>query len=157
MGTSSQSIKDEQVIKFLLAEYELIRSLRSDLIHVGESRVNFFLATLSGAFVGLALLSKSSVLGDTLTVINGSILAGLFFIGVITFLLSVERDIRVNFYARGLNRIRQYFAHEMPSIKDYLILPIHDDIPSFNTIEFSTKSTYLLNLSGIIRIINSVM
>jgi hypothetical protein len=156
MNTQNQPIKAD-VRDFMLTEYETLRSIRSDVTSLGHSNVNFFLATISGAIVGLALFSQSSGLSEILPVITGVILASLFLLGIIIFARTVERDIGITIYARGMNRIRLYFTQLSPNIKEYLILPISDDIPSFKSVGLLPKSSFLLNLSGTIAVINSLI
>jgi len=147
----------ERVQDFMLAEYETLRSIRSDIISLGQSNVNFFFAIVSGAIVGLGLLSQSPVIAGIIPIITGIILSSCFLLGVIVFARTVERDIGITIYTRGLNRIRRHFVQLSPDIEDYLILPVNDDIPPFASVGFLRKGSYVLNLSGIVSLINSVI
>src|SRR5689334_18316758 len=91
--------------EFILAEYAGLQSLRQGLVTLGENRLNFFLATVSGALVGAGLLiDKLSTYGDLVFYVVGFILAGLLLLGVATFVRMVERSIGVVIYSRGMNR-----------------------------------------------------
>jgi hypothetical protein len=152
-----QVVDEMQVKDFMLAEYEMLRSVRADLISLGESRVNFFLATVTGTVAGLGLMSQSKELQVFLPFVAGVLLVGLFILGQIIFLRTIERDIGISIYARGMNLVRRYFVTLNPSVKDFVILPINDDTPSFKSVGFLPKGSYLINLSGVVTVVNSII
>jgi hypothetical protein len=125
------------------------------LVSFGESRVNFLLATVSGALVGLALISQLSGYGHTVYIISCVILVGLLFLGLITFARAVESVIGIKVYTRGMNRIRHYFAARDPDTGSHLILPITDDVPSFTRIGFFSGRSTLIGLPATVAAVNS--
>jgi hypothetical protein len=152
MDIQGQQIDDRQTLDFMLAEYEMLRSAMSELVSHGENRVNFFLAIVSGAMVGLAFLNQSSALGGILPALTGTILIGLLLLGLITFARTVDRDVGIKTYARGMNRIRRYFTTLNPNISDYLTLPITDDFPLLKPTGFPPR-----NLCGMMIVVNGVI
>jgi hypothetical protein len=123
-------------VEFMLAEYTLLQELRRDVITLGESRANFFLAGVSGAIVGLALINQVPGIDYLIYIVNGLVFIGLLLWGLVVFARTVEVSISVIIYTRGLNRIRNYFCKQKPDLKNYLIMPINDDYPSFSTAGF---------------------
>jgi len=105
MDAEGKPIVARETVDFLLAEYETLRSVKSELVSHGENRVNFFLAVVSGAMVGLALLSQSPALGEVPPVVIGTVLIGILLLGLMTFARTVDRAIGIKLYARGMNRI----------------------------------------------------
>ncbi len=159
MKTQTTSVPEEQASEFLLAEYTALRELRLSLESLGENRVNFFFAAISGSAVGLGLINQLSVLAETLYFVNGAVFVGLFFFGLMTFARMVERSIRITAYTRAMNRIRRYFADKHPDITQYLWLPLHDDRPAFGFTAFNLQ-THRLRLTGLAPmtgVINSII
>ncbi len=159
MNTQTKVDTEESLTEFLLAEYTTLREFRSRLDVLGESRLNFFLATISGAIIGLGLLNQLSALSQTLAFINSTVFIGLFLLGLMTFARMVERTIRITEYTRGMNRIRRYFADKHPEITPYLWLSLHDDMPAFGqlAIHFQTRRLGLTGLAPTVGVINSII
>jgi hypothetical protein len=144
--------------EFILAEYAGLQSLRQGLVTLGENRLNFFLATVSGALVGAGLLiDKLSTYGDLVFYVVGFIFAGLLLLGIATFVRMVERSIGVVIYSRGMNRLRRYFVDKNPDIERYIIQPINDDWPSFESLGFKEKGASTIGLSEMVAALNSTI
>lgn len=149
-------------LEFLREELETLRCFRLNMNSMGESRVNILLA-VSGGLFGLAVLKLSSIFQEELLpiispLITGVVLTGLLLLGLITFGRTIERDINIKIYTRGLNRIRRYFVQQDPELKKYLILPINDDQPEFNILgSLNTKIGQLFSLESMVVIINSTL
>ncbi len=150
---------DKQESEFMLAEYSTLRELRLSLDSLGENRVNFYMAAISGSIVGLALINQLSTYPDIVYFIDGTIIVALFLFGLITFARMVERNVRIISYTRGMNRIRRYFADKHPNIQPYLWLPITDDVPSFNykSINLQKRKLSLSGLTPMVGVINSII
>ncbi len=159
MNMQKQSKPEEHSLDFMLAEFETLRCLRSDMKSMGESRVNIFLLAVSGGLVGgLALLNKSSGFENVLPPITGLVvLVGLFLLGFITFRRAIETDINMKIYARGLNRIRRYFVQLDPDLREYLLLPISDDQPRFGTLGWLPSGGQFFSLESMVAVINSII
>ncbi len=159
MDTQKNSGTSEEGLDFMLAEYTTLRELRISLNSLGESRVNFFLATISGAIVGLALINQLSGFVELVYFINGAVFVGLILFGWITFARMVERTVKIAFYRDRMDQIRSYFAEEYPKIKPYLWLrrtaekPV-STIPVFN---IKAKRFGLTGLAPMVAVVNSII
>lgn len=124
---------DSSADQFLLDEYATLREFRQNTVTLRETRLNFFLAIISGAIVGLALLNQLSASGlaEIVNFLTGVIMLGVFWIGLITFNTTIAANFRVVEYTRGMNRIRRYFVEQHTAIEKYVALPLSDQIPSF--------------------------
>lgn len=141
-----------QSAEFMLAEYELLRNLRQDLIAHAETRVNFFLATVTGAIVALGLLNDA--ISKELAYLVGSfIYVGLLSFGWLIYTHMVQRNNGAALYARAVNLVRRYFAQNDPILKAYLSLPLSDAVPAIRT--SGTGGTF--GLPQLIAIINSFL
>jgi len=129
LNTQNTFDSEERASEFMLAEYATLRELRLSLDSLGESRMNFYLAAISGSVVGLGLLNQLSALSKTTFFINAAVIVGLFFFGTITFARMLQRTVKIVEYTRGMNRIRRYFAEKNPDITQYLWLSLYDDRP----------------------------
>jgi len=154
---NNENENQEQVREFLIAEYEALREARSAVLATSDNRANFFLASVSGATVVLALIGQLSGMGDIFIISSLTILPLLLLIGIFVFIRVIESHIANYIYVRGMNRIRRYFSEISPNIQKYLILPTYDDVPIFKSSGFnpSKLSGRLFDLTGVLALINS--
>jgi hypothetical protein len=159
MPKSIPPLTDKQTVDFMLAEYSTLRESRHRLESVGENRVNFFLAIVSGAIVGLGLVNQLPGPTDIIYFVNIAIFISIFLLGLITFARMVERSINDIQYARAMNRIRRYFVDRNTTIEKYLWFPITDDKPSlhFSVFNFKTRRLSMIGLAPMIAIVNSMI
>jgi len=155
MASKKEIVEQEEIADFMLVEYATLRVFRQDLLTLGENRLNFFLAAVSGAIVGLALLNQIPGHEEMVSSVSGIIIMSLLFIGLITFARMIERSIGVVIYTRGINCIRRWFAEQSPSIKEYLVLPMSDEEPTFRATGFLSKGTSSLGLPEVVAVVNS--
>lgn len=125
--------KQDFSTEILIEEYISLRELIQSTMTLRDGRLNSYLTAISGAFIGLGLLSQLQSIGETARFISAGIGIGIFLIGLANF----RNVIRLNFdivkYRRGMNRIRQYFIKNHKNIQPYFLFPANDDVPSFKT------------------------
>jgi len=150
-GKSSPQEDTQHLVTFLIEEYETLRTLRQDYISMGDNRVNFFLAILSGVTVFLTWLNSLPGSGNTVTTsyelvyfITVVTILGVLLLGLTTFARIIRRNTSINVYTRGLTRIRRYFVEQYPDIEKYIILPINDDKPEFKPAGISEQLPIML-------------
>ena len=163
MKTQSNSETEESATEFMLAEYATLRDLRLSLDSLGENRMNFYFAVISGAVVGLGLFNQLSGLAKTVFFINAAVIVGLLLLGSITFVRMLHRSVNIVEYTRAMNRIRHYFSDKNPDITPYLWLSprfsLYDDRPrlGYKVFDFQTRRLKLTGLAPMVGIINSII
>ena len=124
----SQSVYES----ILLEEYKQLSDLIQNTTTLRDGRLNFLLATISGAFVGLGLISESQIDKIIVEFISASIIIGIFIIGLVNFRNVVSNNFFIVICQRGLNRIRHYFVKNHQKTSETLfIFPHNDDLPEF--------------------------
>jgi hypothetical protein len=163
MKTLPKIDTEESATDFMLAEYATLRELRLSLDSLGESRMNFYLAVISGSVVGLGLLNQLSGLAKTIFFINAAVIVGLLFLGSITFVRMLQRTVNIVEYTRGMNRIRRFFSEKNPDITPYLWLSsrfsLYDDRPriGYKVFDFQTRRLKFAGLAPMVGVINSII
>jgi hypothetical protein len=158
--------QNEISAEFMLREYKMLYQHRSDLLQVQEARINVYFTAISGGLAGLgiviALLTPETIAiwGEEYPYLLGFIslliFGCLFWIGVITFVRTVERGIEVIIATRAINRIRRFFVDYDASIRDFLLYPILDNQPSFDALGTLNKAKGV-GLPQIVVILNSLI
>jgi hypothetical protein len=139
---------------FMLTEYTSLREFRQSLVSLGENRLNFFLTTVTGAFVGLGLINQLTGYDGIVFLVAGATIFALFAVGIITFVRMVERNIGITKYTRGMNRIRRWFTERDQAITPYLSLALTDDLPRFGV---GQARSNLFGLPTLVAMINSLI
>lgn len=150
---------DPLTLQVLTNEYFNLQSARAGTISEANGRASLFLGAVSSTLIALGFVGNISDMGETFRAFVLIIFPILFFIGLSTFVRVLETSIEDLLYARGLNRIRHYFAEVAPAAKTYFVLPIADDWagmqPSFGI--RLTRGQILLTNATLIGVINSVI
>jgi hypothetical protein len=133
----------------------MLRNLRQDIVALGESRFNFYLASVSGVFVGFSFLYQSGMRVEILFYAASLGTLGLLCVGFVVFGRLVERSISVIVYTRGMNRIRRYFVEIEPKIEPHVILGTTDDSPFFGTVGHMSRGSWAIEVTAPVAIINS--
>lgn len=132
----SEEISEEELKlggEFLLAEFENLRVFiqRSEDFISRSADVLTALVTALGA--GLALLSQTSHGSREFLYVSVFAIGTVLSISLIAFHQSIKRDVQATNYIRAMNRIRAYFAHRLPHIRPYLIMPITHNYPRYGS------------------------
>jgi hypothetical protein len=146
-----------QTANFMLAEYEHLKDFRASMISQMESRLNFLFASVSGIAAVLALISQITGVSPAFFVIALSLTFLLFLLGSITFARLVEGHISLTLYTRGINRIRRFFVDNDDTIKDYILLPVTDDVPKFGILGFSSTRISITGNVGMTLLLNTII
>lgn len=91
------------------------------------SRANMFLATLSGAIVGLALAAQATAFGRGFLWFALVVLAVVLLVGLATFARLVAVNSEDVLWVQGLNRLRHACVELAPHMERYLVAAWHDD------------------------------
>ncbi len=158
MATQDSPSSSEQIVSFMLAEYELLTDARASTIAQNENRLNFFIAVTSGSAALIAFFTNEGTLHDiAFRSITLFVMFLLFLFGLVTSKRLIEGTISIVTYTRGLNRVRRYFSNIDRGIVDYLILPINDDVPQFGAVGFLTSKGSGVNLTVVPILVSSAL
>jgi hypothetical protein len=91
------------------------------------SRASMFLATLSGAIVGLALAAQATSFGRGFLWFAVVVLAVVLFLGIATFARLVSVNTEDVLWVQGLNRLRHACLELAPGMQRYFVAASHDD------------------------------
>src|SRR6266508_5944596 len=114
-------------LQILSTEHWSLLASRSLAWNESFSRAGMFLATLTGAIVGLALVAQASAFGDAFTLFALVILPIVLFIGVATFIRLGASNYHDALCVIGMNRIRAAYLELAPDLERYFVMSAHDD------------------------------
>jgi hypothetical protein len=112
----------------LREEYGLLSSMLASVWSASLFRVSLFLGVVSAMGVALGLAAQAGGgFGDTFLVFALIALPLALFLGLATFVRTVELQREAYTYITGMNRIRHVVATTVPASRPYFVLSIHDD------------------------------
>lgn len=148
---------------FLKAEFQLIEHMRESLVNLVNQRFNFLLALVSATLVAISFLGSELHFGSVFFLVASGLLVSVLMLGLIVFARALEAEVMTIIYIRALNRIRNYFVTNDPSIRPYLTMPWYDDVPSFYAPGYDLSKaggswwTKFTNVPAMIAVINSTL
>lgn len=116
-------------VQILAAEHWSLLATRSLTYNESLTRVNIFLAILSGAVIALALIAQADRFGRTFISIAIPMLFIVLFAGITTIerLTALNRnDYR---WVIGMNRLRHAYLELHPELEPHFITSPYDDLP----------------------------
>jgi hypothetical protein len=112
----------------LRQEYGLLATMLASVWSASLVRVSLFLGVVSAIGVGLGFAAQAGDRsGGTFTVFALVALPLALFLGLGTFVRTLELQREAFVYITGMNRIRHAIAEAVPATRPYLVLSIHDD------------------------------
>jgi hypothetical protein len=159
MEERREPAKPEHILQFLTTEHFVLQSARATSVADANGRANVFLASVSGGVVALAFIGQASGVGGAFYLFAMVLLPSLFFLGLVTFKRALQTAMEDVLHARGMNRIRHYFAEVAPEMRDYLIHSIHDDWRGTLQNMAVRRSIFqpLVTTAGTILVVNSIL
>jgi len=118
-----------QAAEVLSVEYGVLAAALSAVWSASLVRTSLFLAVLSavGVALGFAAQAGGGGFGGTFTVFALVALPLALFLGLATFVRTVEIQREAIVYITGMNRIRHFFSETVPASRPYFVLSTHDD------------------------------
>jgi hypothetical protein len=116
-------------LQILATEHWSLLATRSLTYNESLTRVNIFLAVLSGAVISLALVAQVDHFGATFTTIAIPMLVIVLYAGLATIarLMSLNRDDYR--WVVGMNRLRHAYLELHPELEPDFITSPYDDLP----------------------------
>jgi hypothetical protein len=152
-----------ETFSFMRAEFDLLEHMRESLVNLVNQRFNFLLALVSATLVAISFLGNELHFSAVFFLIASGLLGSVLILGLIVFARALEGEVMTIIYIRALNRIRNYFVTHDPTIRDYLMMPWYDDVPSFYAPGYDISKasdpwwTRFTNLPAMIAVINSTL
>jgi hypothetical protein len=151
--------QDEREAQFLTTEHFVLQTARTGTIQEAVGRANLFVASVSSVAVALGFVAQVTQMGEAFLVFALIILPSLYFIGIVSFVRSVQVAIEDMVHARGMARIRHYFVERSPGVRSYLMHSPHDDyrgaLDSFGLRLTGFQS--FMTTAGMVNVISSVI
>jgi hypothetical protein len=114
----------------LREEYRLLATMLASVWSASLVRVSLFLGVVSAVAVALGLAAQvGGGFGGTFTVYALVVLPLALFLGLGTFVRTIELQREAWVYITGMNRIRHAMADAVPASRPYFVLAIYDDAP----------------------------
>ena len=117
----------QAVAQVLTAEYAVLAGALGSVWAASLTRTSLFLGVLSAVGVALGFVAQGGGIGGNFTLFALVALPLALFLGVATFVRTVEIQREAIVYITGMNRIRFYMTLIAPASRPYLVLSTHDD------------------------------
>lgn len=149
----------QQDAQFLTTEHFVLQTARSGTIQEATGRANLFVASVSSAAVALGFVAQVTQMGQAFLAFALIILPSLYFIGIVSFVRSVQVAIEDMAHARGMARIRHFFVERSPGVRSYLVHSAHDDYRgTFNSFGLRLSGFQsFMTTAGMVNVISSVI
>jgi hypothetical protein len=148
-------------MQILTAELSSLTAMRSQVQAEMASRATMFVAALSGGLVALSFIAQATRFGPESQAFDLTILPVLLFLGLTTFVRTLDLSADDVRWAAGLNRIRRAFVGLEPDAEQYLTTGRDDDIPgiiaTLNPGRSGSSLYGLVATPGVIAVINGVL
>lgn len=127
MTDADDSATRQQILQIMTTEHFVQQAARSSTIQEASGRAALFLTSVSSATVALAFVGQVTQLSERFLLFGVILLPCIYFIGLVTFMRTVQVAVEDMVHARGIARIRHYYVELAPSMRPYFINSIHDD------------------------------
>jgi hypothetical protein len=116
-----------RMLQIMTTEHFVLQTARAATIQEANQRANLFLTSVSSAAIALAFVAQVTRMGGPFVLFSMILLPCVYFIGLVTFIRTVQVGIEDMVHARGLARIRHFYVELAPEVGRYLVHAIHDD------------------------------
>ena len=116
-----------RMVQILTAELASLTAMRTQGQTEASSRTTMFIAALSGGIVAISFIAQATRFGPESTAFALMILPVILFLGVTTFVRTVDisaDDVR---WVRALNQVRRGYITIEPAVDAYLVTGRNDD------------------------------
>jgi len=129
VASDSSELDRAALADALTEEYRLLGTMLATVWSASLQRVSLFLGVVSAMGVALGFVAQGGAGfgSSTFTSFALVVLPLALFLGLGTFVRSVELQREAFVYITGLNRIRNAVAEATPASRPYFVLPIYDD------------------------------
>jgi len=149
-----------QIIAIMTTEHFTLQGARAATISEASGRSSLFLGAVSSGLVALGFIGQFSKLDDAFFIFGLVLFAGLFFLGLVTFIRLLETSLEDAIYARAIARIRHYYLEVAPHMRPYFVLPSNDDMQTAMMGSMGLSLPHiqiLLTSAGLVSVINGLL
>jgi hypothetical protein len=160
MSEQPPKASDSEILQIMIAEHNNLQAIRSGTIYESAGRTTLYLGAVSSSLVALAFVGQMSEMGSAFIIFALILLPSLIFLGIVTFIRVYQTGTEDMVAARGINRIRHYYAEVAPDIERYFILSTHDDMKGMLTNMGVQKQGWwqlFVSTHGLVGVINSIL
>lgn len=122
----------ERMVEILTTIHFTLQSERVATISEANGRSALYLTAVSACLVALGLISQATALGSGFYLGAFILFAVLAIVGIITFTRVVQTGLEDMISARGIARVRRFYAEVAPGIERWFVLPVHDEISALH-------------------------
>lgn len=159
MAEAREAENRQQMLQLITTEHFVLQTARSATIQEANQRANLFLTSVSSATIALAFVAQVTQMGGPFVLFSLILLPCLYFIGLATFVRTLQVGIEDMVHARGMARIRHYYAELAPPMRQYLIHSTHDDDLALSVDRGFRPSTWqsFMSTAGMVGVIDSAI
>jgi hypothetical protein len=149
----------QALLTALTTEHFTLQGSRASTVGEAGARSSLYLGTMSSALIALGFIAQVSKVGQAFRLFALAIVPVLFFLGLVTYVRLLEKEIEEFYYARAINRIRHYYRELAGDDVRYFMLTGHDDpVGVFQNMGLSASRAQLIfSSASMVGIINSVV
>jgi hypothetical protein len=116
---SEERNNTQQILQCMPTEHFVLQTARAATIQEANQRANLFLTSVSSVTIALSFVAQVTEMGKPFVLFSLVLLPGLFFIGLVTFVRTVQVAIEDMVHARGMARIRHFYVELTPIMQKY--------------------------------------
>src|SRR5689334_2220815 len=114
MPTTDDGEDRREILQCLTTEHFVLQTARSATMQEANQRANLFLTSVSSPTIALAFVAQITQMGAPFVLFSLIVLPCLYFIGLVTFVRTLQVAIEDMVLARGMARVRHYFVEREP-------------------------------------------
>jgi hypothetical protein len=159
MAETRSNAAQERYLQVLTTEHFALQTARAATIQEANGRAGLFLTAVSSSTIALAFVAQVTRMGKPFLLFALIVLPCLYFIGLATFVRTVQVGIEDMMHARGIARIRHGYVEIFAGVQPYLIHSIHDDDQALLA-DKALKSTHwqsFVSTAGMVSAIDGVI
>jgi hypothetical protein len=148
-------------LQILTAEHASLTATRTQAQSEMASRATMFVAALSGGLVAISFIAQATHFGPESKAFDLTILAVLLFVGVATFIRTLDLNADDVRWVAALNRLRGAYIELEPDISSYLVTARADEIEGIQATMNPGRAPHplygLIATPGLIAVIDGVI
>lgn len=155
-------LADPRVLQILISEQSSLTAARGQGQAEMSSRASMFVAALSGALVGIAFVAQASRFGPETMAFALMLLPIVLFLGITTFIRTVDLSAEDVRWAAALHRVRTGFVAITPEVESYVSTVRSDDragtLATISPIRETASALYgIATTPGVIAVVTAVL